>query len=380
MNTVHPLRIVIAGGSGQVGTILARHFHSQGHSVIVLSRTTFPAPWRMVAWNGVSLDSWIRHLDKADAVINLAGRNVNCRYSKGNRREIMESRIQSTRVLGMALKKVANPPRLWMNASTATIYRHALDRPMDELAGELGGNEPNAPPSWRFSIDVAKRWEETFFAACTPNTRKIALRSAMTMSPDRGGIFDTLLRLVRLGLGGAAGSGKQFVSWIHEMDFVRAIDYLIANEEMEGCVNIAAPWPLPNSQFMSVLRHVWGRRSGLSATEWMLEFGAMFLRTETELILKSRRVVPGRLLAAGFKFQFPDWPSAAQDLVRRWRSHESVEAKESLTPPFRVAEQRGLSGINSGVSTLEQRTQSQMTQDTLAAPANSSTSGLRRAS
>jgi uncharacterized protein (TIGR01777 family) len=274
----------------------------------------------------------VHHLEKADVLINLAGRSVDCRYTSANRREIMESRIQSTHVLGEALRRLADPPRLWLNASTATIYRHALDRPMDEMTGELGGNEPNAPSSWQFSIDVAKRWEETFFAISAPNTRKIALRSAMTMSPDHGGIFDVLLRLVRLGLGGASGSGEQFVSWIHEVDFVRAIDYLIASEEMAGCVNIASPGPLPNREFMKVLRESFGRRAGLSASAWMLELGAVFLRTETELILKSRRVVPGRLLGSGFQFRFPDWPSAARDLVHRWRGHAGGEALEGLTP------------------------------------------------
>ena len=182
----------------------------------------------MVTWDGVSLGSWVSELEKADVVINLAGRGVNCRYNHANRREIMESRTKSTRILGEALTKVAHPPSLWMNASTATIYRHALDRPMEEDTGEPGGNEPNAPSSWRFSIDVAKRWEESFFAPSTPKTRKIALQTAMTMSPDRGGIFDVLLRLARFGLGGASGSGRQFVSWIHQADYVRAIDYLIA--------------------------------------------------------------------------------------------------------------------------------------------------------
>jgi uncharacterized protein (TIGR01777 family) len=332
MSTARPLRIVIPGGSGHVGKILARHFHARGDSIVVLSRTTYPAPWRMVAWNGVSLDSWVHQLEKADVVINLAGRSVNCRYSKANRREIMESRIQSTRVLGEALHRLADPPRLWMNASTATIYRHALDRPMDEVTGQLGGNEPNAPSSWQFSIDVAKCWEETFFAVSAPNTRKIALRSAMTMSPDCGGIFDVLLRLVRLGLGGASGSGEQFVSWIHEVDFLRAIDHLIATEEMAGRVNIASPGPLPNREFMKVLRESFGRRAGLSASEWMLELGAVFLRTETELILKSRRVVPGRLLAAGFQFEYPDWASAARDLVHRWRRGTRGTTVEALAP------------------------------------------------
>lgn len=332
MSTVRPLRVVIPGGSGQVGNVLARHFHARGDSVVVLSRTTFPAPWRIVAWDGVNLRSWVRELEKADVLINLSGRSVNCRYNMANRREIMESRTQSARVLGEALNRLADPPRLWMNASTATIYRHALDRPMDEISGELDGNEPSGPSSWRFSIDVAKRWEETFFAANAPKTRKIALRSAMTMGPDHGGIFDVLLRLVRFGLGGAAGSGMQFVSWIHEADYLRAIDYLIAKEEVTGCVNTAAPGPLPNREFMAILRKAWGTTVGLPASEWMLELGAIFLRTETELILKSRRVVPGRLLGAGFQFRFSDWPSAAQDLVRQWRIRARSGTEESVHP------------------------------------------------
>jgi uncharacterized protein (TIGR01777 family) len=327
-----PLRIVIPGGNGQVGNILARHFHTKGDSVVVLTRRPKPAPWRCTAWDGVNLGNWVQEMEEADVVISLAGRSVNCRYSKTHRREILESRIRSTQLLGGAIRQVAHPPCLWMNASTATIYRHALDRPMDEASGELGGNEAEAPDTWRFSVEVATRWEEVFFGCETPGTRKIALRSAMTMSPNHGGVFDILLRLVRFGLGGASGSGKQFVSWIHEVDFVRAIDYLIGNEEMTGRINIASPWPLPNREFMGALRRAWGRRVGLQAANWMLELGAVFLRTETELILKSRRVVPGRLLATGFKFQFPEWPLAAQDLVRRWRQDRRGKSDELLTP------------------------------------------------
>jgi uncharacterized protein (TIGR01777 family) len=330
MKNTNPLRVIIPGGSGQVGHILARHFHARGDSVVVLSRTTIPSPWRVVAWDGVRLGSWVRELENADVLINLAGRSVNCRYDCSNRREIMESRTQSTQIIGEAIRQTKHAPRIWMNASTATIYRHALDRPMDEATGELGGNEPEASASWRFSIEVAKRWEQCFFAAQVPNTRKIALRSAMTMSTDPGGIFDVLLRLVRLGLGGAAGSGLQFVSWIHETDFVRAIDHLIGRAEISGCVNLAAPGPLPNSEFMKVLREAWGANVGLPATEWMLELGAIFLRTETELILKSRRVIPGRLLADGFAFHFPAWPAAAGDLVRRWRLAKRTNLGQSV--------------------------------------------------
>ena len=314
-----PLRIVIAGGSGHVGSMLARYFHSRGHSVVVLARTTSVRPWRVVAWDGEHLREWMKELEDADALVNLAGRSVNCRYHAGNRREILQSRIKTTRLLGIAIAKVKKPPRVWLNASTATIYRHALDRAMDEGSGEIGGQEADVPVTWKFSMDVAMRWEEAFFAVDTPKTRKVALRSAMTMSPDRGGIFDKLVSLVRFGLGGPTGPGNQYVSWIHEEDFARAIEFLIAHEEIEGAVNLASPEPLPNHELMRALRAAWGARIGLPAKEWMLKAGAVFLRTETELVLKSRRVVPGRLLAAGFKFEFPYWRVAAEDLVRRWR-------------------------------------------------------------
>ena len=207
-----------------------------------------------------------------------------------------------------------------MNASTATIYRHIYDRPMDEQTGEIGGSEPDAPAKWKFRIDVATSWESAFFDAVTPNTRKLALRSAMIMSPDRGGIFDTLLRVVRFGLGGAAGGGQQFISWIHDADFVSALEFLITHNEFEGCVNISSPNPLPNREFMKAFRQAWGARIGLPAAKWMLEIGTFFLRTETELVLKSRRVIPGRLVEAGFQFQFPKWCAAARDLVARWRA------------------------------------------------------------
>jgi len=291
----------------------------------VLARTTFSAPWHVAWWDGERLGDWTSHLQGADVVVNLAGRSVNCRYHRWNRREIVESRVRSTQLIGEAIHRLRQPPRLWLNASTATIYRPTLDGTMDEDTGELGGGEEGAPDEWRFSIEVAKRWEEAFFSVHTPGTRKIALRSAMTMSPDRGGIFDVLSGLVRFGLGGKAGSGKQFVSWIHERDFVRALDFLIADETIEGIVNVAAPNPLQNAEFMRSLREAWGVRSGLSATLWMLELGAFFLRTETELILKSRRVVPGRLLRSGFRFEFPEWAEAAKDLVESWREKNETK-------------------------------------------------------
>jgi uncharacterized protein (TIGR01777 family) len=315
------MKIVIPGGSGQVGQILARHFYERGHMVTVLSRNPRPAPWRVVSWDGAIPGGWISEVEQSDVCINLAGRSVNCRYTPANRSIIYESRIQSTRLLNQVLSFLNRAPRLWVNASTATIYRHALDRAMNEADGELGGNEPGAPDTWNFSIDVAKGWEEAFFSTPTPLTRKIAMRSAITLSPDRGGVFDVLLGLVRHGLGGTQGPGTQFVSWIHEADFVRAIDLLIAREEFSGVVNLASPNPLPNCDFMRALRDAWGIRFGLPNPEWIIEIGTWLMRTESELVLKSRRVVPGRLLAGGFQFLFPEWPSAARELVSRWREN-----------------------------------------------------------
>jgi len=311
-------RIVLVGGSGQVGTILARHFQSIAE-VVAIARTTYSAPWRVVAWDGEHEGPWVQELASADVVINLAGRSVDCRYNRDNRRAILESRVRSTQLLGDVMQSLEVPPRVWLNASTATIYRHALDRAMDEVSGELGGNEPGAPEAWKFSIDVAKCWEDSFFRASTPKTRKVALRSAMTLSADRGGVFHALLRLVRFGLGGNLGSGQQYVSWVHERDFIRAIEFLIRHDGIGGVVNVASPNPMRWQEFMRTLREKWGIRFGLSANRWMLEIGAFVLRTETELILKSRRVIPGRLLDQGFQFEFPEWADAARELVARWR-------------------------------------------------------------
>jgi uncharacterized protein (TIGR01777 family) len=321
------MKLVLPGGSGQVGTALARAFHDQKHEVIVLSRKPSDTPWRSMAWDGKTLGTWTAVIEGADAVINLAGRSVNCRYHSRNRSEIRESRVQSTETLGKAIAQARRPPRCWLQASTATIYAHRYDAANDEATGVLGGEEPNAPETWRFSIDVAKAWERAFDQAVVPVTRKVLLRSAILMSPQAGGAFEMLLRLVRFGLGGRSGDGRQYVSWIHEGDFVRAVSWLIEHETFDGPVILASPNPLPNTDFMCGLRQAWGRSFGLPASDWMLELGAFFLRTETELIQKSRRVVAGRLTRAGFSFQFPTWPEAARDLCRKWReAHGGLEA------------------------------------------------------
>ncbi|GLY52999.1 DUF1731 domain-containing protein [Lentzea sp. NBRC 102530] len=306
------MKIVIPGGTGQVGGVLTRAFRSAGHEVVIISRSAG------VRWDGHTLGPWAAELDGADVVINLAGRSVSCRYNAENLRQMMRSRVDSARVVGEAIAKADNPPGVWLQMSTATIYAHRFDAPNDEATGVLGGREPDVPGYWTYSVEIAKRWEAELFEAATPGTRKVALRSAMVMSPDRGGVFDYLSWLARLGLGGPLAGGRQYVSWIHDDDFVRAVALLI-REPVEGAVNLAAPHPLPQRDFMRELRRAWKVPVGLPATRLMASLGAFALRSDTELLLKSRRVTPGRLVEAGFDFHFPHWPSAAQNLVERRR-------------------------------------------------------------
>lgn len=318
------MKIVIPGGSGHLGTLLARRWHGEGHDVVVLSRQPVAAPWRTALWDGRTLGDWRGELEGAAAVVNLSGRSVDCRYSPANRAEILDSRVNSTRVVAQAISACRTPPRTWLQASTATIYAHRFDAPNDETTGILWGAEADAPDTWRFSIDVARAWEREVDALRLPATRKVKLRTAMVMSAERGGVFDVLLRLVRFGLGGRAGTGQQWMSWIHEEDFVRSIAWILDHEELEGPVNLASPSPLPNAPFMQALRGAWGQRFGLPSAVPILELGAILLRTETELILKSRRVVPASLRRNGFTFSFPEWPEAAVELCRRWRQSHGV--------------------------------------------------------
>ena len=313
------MKVVIPGGTGQVGGLLARSLRSAGHDVVVISRAG-GGDGRGVRWDGRTLGPWATELDGADVVINLAGRSVDCRYDARHRREILRSRVDSTRAVGLAIARAARPPRVWLQMSTATIYAHRFDAANDEATGLIGGDEPGVPAYWRFSVDLARSWEQAQAEATTPATRKVALRTTMVMSPDRGGVFDVLLGLTRRGLGGPIAGGRQWLSWIHGGDFVRAVSLLIERADISGPVNLAAPHPLPQRAFMAALRAAWGRRVGLPVTRWMAEIGAFFLRTDTELVLKSRRVAPGRLLDAGFAFEFPEWPAAAADLVARWRA------------------------------------------------------------
>jgi len=328
------MKIVIPGGSGQVGTFLARAFAGDGHEVVVLGRPAAAASngrrggapphpsnkgVRIVPWDAISLGGWTAELEGADAVINLAGRSVNCRYTPRNRKLIVDSRVNSARAVGEAIAQCKHPPRVWLQAGTATIYAHRFDAPNDEATGIMATAETDAPDTWRFSIGVATAWERAANEVELPHTRKVLLRSAIVLNPDPGSAFEILLRLVRFGLGGHSGNGRQYVSWIHEADFIRAIAWLIANDSIAGAVNITAPNPVPNEEFMRELRDAWGIKIGLPSPEWLLEIGAFFMRTESELILKSRRVIPGVLNRHGFTFAYPTWREAARDLCRRWR-------------------------------------------------------------
>ena len=315
------MKFIIPGGSGQIGHLLSRALATEGHEIVVLSRGRTAVPGaRVVAWDGRTLGTWAAEFDGADAVINLAGRTVDCRYSERNLAEMMDSRVDSTRVVGAAIAACARPPRVWLQAGTATIYAHRFEAANDEHTGVIGGAEPGVPKLWARSIDIAKAWEEACVGADTPRTRRVILRTAMVMSPDRGGVFHVLARHCRLGFG-RFGDGRQYVSWIHGKDFVSAVKFLIARDDLTGPVNVCAPGPLPNRDFIAAIRMALGRRLAVPVPRWALEIGTLILRTESELVLKSRRVVPGRLLEAGFQFEFPHWPEAANDLADRWRSN-----------------------------------------------------------
>ena len=312
--------ILIAGGTGFLGRRLIGYLQNAGYDITLLTRRpeTAPPGLRVLTWDGRTAGNWSAALDGAYAVINLAGRSVNCRYNARNRELILNSRVESTRVIGQAVASCSTPPTVWLNASTATIYRHNFGPAWGE-DGEIGAN-PAAKAA--FSIEVAVAWEDAFFRSETPATRRIALRSAMVLGCDKNSVLPMLRKLARCGLGGSMAGGRQWVSWIHEVDFCRAVEWLINDPALSGPVNVAAPNPVTNAELMQTVRDVCGRRIGLPASRWMLEWGAVFLRTETELIIKSRRVVPKKLLAAGFEFRFPKLRAAVEDLNRQLAGSE----------------------------------------------------------
>ncbi|SOD93253.1 TIGR01777 family oxidoreductase [Spirosoma fluviale] len=309
------LKVILAGGSGFVGQLLIDHWQHAAVDIVVLTRKPYADhdQVRYVVWDGETLGAWVQELNNADVLINLAGKSVDCRYTASNKALILRSRISPTTILGTAIRQLPKPPRLWINAASATIYRHAPDRPMDELTGDID----NGLPEHEFSVQVCKRWEEAFWTAETPETvRKVALRMAIVLG-QKGGAFPLLKRLTRFGLGGKMGDGNQFISWLHERDLGRIFDFIITNNSVSGTLNASAPNPVRNHQFMALLRQSLAIPFGLPANEWMLEVGAVLLGTETELLLKSRNVVPKRLLDAGFMFDYTNAENAIDALTTK---------------------------------------------------------------
>ncbi len=311
-------RVVVAGGNGFIGHIIGTSLVIGDHEVVVLTRSPRAGETaiRQVRWDGRTLGEWTRELEGAQALINLAGRSVNCRYNERNRQEILGSRVDSTRVLGEAIARCNTPPPVWLNASTATIYKHTFDREMDEANGVIGSTREAKD---EFSIEVARAWEEALNEAPTPATRKVALRTAMVFAASSGGVYRTLRSLTRWGLGGAIAGGRQFISWIHEDDFCRAVEWLIDRDDFSGPVNVASPNPVTQREMMRIIRRELGVPFGLPATRKMLEAAAFVHGTEAELIIKSRRVVPGRLMVAGFEFRFPRMEDAVREIEGRLR-------------------------------------------------------------
>ena len=320
-------KIILAGGSGFLGGVLAQYFSAHGNEIVILTRkpTQRTASIRGVLWDGETPGEWRKELEGARALINLAGVSVNCRYHARNRKRMLDSRLDSTRVLGEAVSRCTDPPPVWLNSSTATIYRHTFGPAWDE-AGEIGGC---AEAKDIFSVHVATEWERVFNEASTPRTRKVALRSAMVLGHAKNSVLPNLLRLGRLGLGGSLAGGRQFVSWVHQEDFCRAVEWIREHENIRGAVNLAAPNPVTNGEFMATIRKVCRAPFGLPAPRWLLEIGAFCLRTETELIIKSRRVAPTRLLANGFTFLQPHLLPAIEQLVR----HPAFPSCQSLQLP-----------------------------------------------
>lgn len=312
-------KIIIAGGSGFIGEELCRYF-SPHHDVVILSRQLPDAAnnrnhhhlslpdnarqVRVIQWDACNTGPWVQELESADILINLAGRTVNCRYTEANKKAILESRLQAVEVLGKAITLCKHPPALWINASSATIYRHAEDRPQDEFTGEF---HPG------FSVNVCQQWEKTFYAQHTPGTRKVALRMAITLGA--GGVMIPYFNLLKFKLGGTQGSGQQRFSWVHSIDLARMIEWIADHPMLDGTFNCCSPNPVTNASFMKTLRHATGHSWGLPAPAWLLRTGAAFIGTEAELVLKSRWVIPTRISQTGFQFHYPDLTQAIDNII-----------------------------------------------------------------
>lgn len=304
-------KIILAGGSGQIGTALKDYFKDKAEDIVILSRRA-KAPEgniRTMIWDGATAGDWYKELEAADILVNLAGKNVNCRYTEKNKKEIFDSRTNSVRALSMAVRKCTVAPKLWIQCASATIYRHAEDRPMTEENGE---------PGQGFSVEVCKLWEKTFHeeTAGFHQTRKVILRTSIVLGKHEGA-FPRLRNLVKYGLGGQQGNGRQWVSWIHERDVAGIVEWVARHKEIEGVFNCTSPHPIKNKEFMREIRGVYGKSIGLPAPAWLLAMGAVIIGTETELILKSRWVLPERILETGYEFRYPSIKEALGELVNK---------------------------------------------------------------
>lgn len=302
-------KIVLAGGSGQMGKAITTYFKDKAEEIVILSRSGESKDKRVrtVYWNGKDAGDWCEELEGADLLVNLAGKNVNCRYTEKNKREIFDSRTDSIRALSEGLRRCKVVPKVWIQSASATIYRHAEDHPMNEVSGEIGEG---------FSVEVCKTWESTFLemSSAFPEMRKVILRTSLVLG-EQEGVFPRLKNLIRFGLGGSQGNGKQWVSWVHETDVAAMVEWILEHREIEGVINCTAPVPLKNTEFMSVLRKQYGAWFGLPAPTWLLELGAILIGTETELILKSRWVLPDKIRESGYEFKFPQLEGAIKDIL-----------------------------------------------------------------
>jgi uncharacterized protein (TIGR01777 family) len=293
-------KIVLAGGTGFIGKYFEEKFKELGYEIRIISRQAQHTSWGNIG--GI-----IEDLEDSEILINLAGKSVDCRYNAKNKAEIIKSRTETTEILGNALLACKNPPPLWLNSSTATIYRNSEDRPMTEDQGEIGSG---------FSVEVAKAWEHSFFSFKLAQTRQIALRITIVLG-ESGGVITPFKNLVKFGLGGVQGSGNQRFSWIHIEDLFNSILFLNENKELNGVINCASPNPITNRELMKSFRHAMNVKVGLPSPKWLLEIGAFFIKTESELILKSRWVVPERLEKAGFKFKYSKIDQTLQQILHK---------------------------------------------------------------
>ena len=314
-------KIIIAGGAGFIGEEMIKYFGKE-NQIVILTRNVSNQKnnrnnysviskedklnMQYLQWDGKTLGEWSKSFESADIIINLAGKTVNCRYNEQNKKEIFDSRTNATKIIGEAIRNCTVPPKVWINASSATIYRHATDHAQDEYTGEYHND---------FSVQVCKQWEKTFYEQRTPFTRKIALRMAIQLGP--GGIMIPYFNLLKFGLGGKQAGGKQMYSWVHLEDTCRMIEWLYENKELEGTFNCCSPNPVSNEQFMSTLRKVTNTKFGLPAYKWMLRIGALLIGTEAELVLKSRWVIPTKILETGFSFKYPLLEDALKEIISK---------------------------------------------------------------